>query len=74
MLILSAMYCQWQQTPRILCTYHSSAWLVQCGKAEVYSARYVWNRVYFYAFLVFLRGIGEVAVGGIIHSNISSGR
>lgn len=35
---------------------------------------HVWNRVYFYAFLVFLRGIGETAAGSIAYANLTSGR
>ena len=47
---------------------------MQTEKAEVYSATYVWNRVYFYAGLVFLRSIGEIAVGSIVHQHLSSDR
>lgn len=47
---------------------------VQTGKAEVYSASYSWSRVYFYNFLVFLRGIGEITVGSIVVANLSNGR
>ncbi|BDA51145.1 hypothetical protein COCOBI_18-0200 [Coccomyxa sp. Obi] len=54
--------------------FHLKLWRYQSNKEEAYNEGYVWNRVYFYAFLVFLRGIGETAAGSIVYANLTSGR
>ncbi|CAL8466470.1 g6006 [Coccomyxa elongata] len=54
--------------------YESLSYQRISKKEEAYDEGYVWNRVYFYAFLVFLRGIGETAAGSIAYANLTSGR
>ncbi len=48
--------------------------LAQAGKAEIYTPAYARARVYFYACLVVIRGIGEIAAGGIVHATLTTGR
>ncbi|CAL8466471.1 g6007 [Coccomyxa elongata] len=55
-------------------TAHRSFVRLQSKKEEAYDEGYVWNRVYFYAILVLLRGIGETAAGSIVYANLTSGR